>query len=570
MAYKGLQHFIQYLKDQEELVIVDVPVDPVLEMTEIVDRLSKKQGPAVLFTHPIGSTYPVLMNAMGTWRRMGMALGEEAPDDIGKEIEGYLQLEQYLHWKTLIKSIPRFFRLVHVFSWHLPFRGHCQEVVERNPDLNTLPVLKCWPLDGGRFLTLPIVFTKSAVGKGQNVGMYRMQVLDGQTTAMHWHKHKDGSENFRQYKEKGMKMPVAVALGCDPAITYAATSPLPKPVDEMLFAGWLRKKGVRMVRCLTNDLEVPADAEFILEGYVDPEEDLVMEGPFGDHTGYYSLEDMYPRFHVTCLTHRKSPVYPATIVGRPPMEDCYLAKATERIFLPFLRLQIPELVDLHLPLEGVFHNCAIVSIRNTYPGAARKVMYALWGMGQMMYTKMIIVTDGEVPVQQEVVVLEKILEEVRGREDFCLTEGPLDALDHASALPLYGTRMGIDATAKEENKGKVRKDARLKVFTIHKAAPFEGRERVRSYLKQHSDKLVICVDDTVDEKDLRTVFWKVFNNIDAARDLVVLDRKIGVDATAKWKKEGLTRSWPTDIVMTPEVKERVTERWGEYGLDPYL
>jgi 4-hydroxy-3-polyprenylbenzoate decarboxylase len=286
-------------------------------------------------------------------------------------------------------------------------------VIEREPDLFSLPVLKCWPQDAGRFFTLPLVFTKEAGSRRQNAGMYRMQILDKTSTAMHWHKHKDGSEIFLSYAKSGRRMPLAVALGCDPAVTYAAISPLPKMVDEMMFAGWLRKARVKMVKCITNDIYVPADAEFVLEGYVDPKEDLVREGPFGDHTGYYSLADDYPRFHVTCITHKKEPIYPATVVGKPPMEDCYMAKATERIFLPFLRLQIPELVDFNMPLEGVFHNCVLISARTHYPGTARKVMNAIWGMGQMMYTKMIVVVDESVDVQNLSAVRDAVLKNVQ-------------------------------------------------------------------------------------------------------------------------------------------------------------
>ena len=368
MAYRDLQSFLKKLEACKELKKIEIPVSTELEMTEIVDRISKARGPALLFQHAKGFAYPVVMNVMGSEKRMSMALGVSNPDDIGAEIAEYLNFERYLSVRGLIKSIPRLLRLLHVFPRRSRRRGVCQQVIEREPDLFSLPVLKCWPQDAGRFFTLPLIFAKEANSRRQNVGMYRMQILDKTSTAMHWHRHKDGSEIFLSYAKSGRRMPLAVALGCDPAITYAATSPLPKMVDEIMFAGWLRKARVKMVKCITNDIYVPADAEFVLEGYVDPKEELVREGPFGDHTGYYSLADDYPRFHVTCITHKKEPVYPATVVGKPPMEDCYMAKATERIFLPFLRLQIPELVDLNLPLEGVFHNCAIVSIRSHYPG----------------------------------------------------------------------------------------------------------------------------------------------------------------------------------------------------------
>jgi 4-hydroxy-3-polyprenylbenzoate decarboxylase len=282
----------------------------------------------------------------------------------------------------------------------------------------------------------------------QNVGMYRMQVYDGQTTGMHWHLHKDGAHFFAKYRERGERMPVSVALGDDPAVTYAATAPLPEGVSEFFFAGYLRGKPVETVKCVTNDLHVPANAEFVLEGYVDPNEPLRTEGPFGDHTGYYSLRDDYPVFHVTCITHRKHPIYPATVVGRPPMEDCYMAKATERLFLPLLKKMIPELCDMNLPLEGVFHNCAIVSIRKRYAGQVHKVLNALWGFGQMMYTKMIIVVDADVDVQDLSFVMWKVFNNIDASRDLIMSPGPLDALDHASPTPRFGTRLGIDATKK--------------------------------------------------------------------------------------------------------------------------
>lgn len=566
MAYRDLESFLWKLKACGELKEIDICVSPELEITQITDRVSKAHGPALLFKNVEGSNYPVVMNAMGSYKRMSMALGVEDLDEIGEEIDKYLNFDNYLSIKGLIKSIPRLFRLLHIFPIKKIGRGACQEVIEKNPDLFSLPVLKCWPQDAGRFFTLPLVFTKEANSRRQNVGMYRMQILDKTSTGMHWHKHKDGSKIYESYASKGMKMPVSVALGCDPAITYAATAPLPKEIDEMMFAGWLRKSNVKMVKCITNDIYVPADAEFVLEGYVDPSEELVWEGPFGDHTGYYSLADYYPRFHVTCITHKKNPIYSATVVGKPPMEDCYMAKATERIFLPLLRMQIPELVDLNLPLEGVFHNCAILSIKNNYPGAARKVMNAVWGMGQMMYTKLILIVDETVDVQNLSQVKEAVLENVNGEESLFLSPGPLDALDHSSATALYGYRLGVDATQKECKKEEGVTDSFV-VLSIRKERPFQGRDALLDFMKDHKEKFVICVDDTVDTKDISTVMWKVFNNIDAKRDLVIKGSKIGIDATKKLAQEGLTRKWPDDITMDDKVVKMVEERWSQYGIN---
>ncbi|WP_312497009.1 UbiD family decarboxylase, partial [Anaerosporobacter sp.] len=360
-------------------------------------------------------------------------------------------------------------------------------------------------------------------------------------------------------------MPVSVALGCDPAITYAATAPMPKMIDEMMLAGWLRKSNVKMVKCITNDIYVPSSAEIVFEGYVDPSEDLVLEGPFGDHTGYYSLADYYPKFHVTCITHKKNAIYPATIVGKPPMEDCYMAKATERLFLPVLRMQMPELVDLNLPLEGVFHNCAIVSIRNKYPGCARKVMSSIWGMGQMMYTKLIVVVDETIDVQNLKEVRDAVLSNVQGQESLIISEGPLDALDHSSDKALYGSRLGVDCTV--TNKIKDNKVTNTyQILTINKDRPYKGRDTAVEYINHNPDKFVIVVDDDVDKNDLSTVMWKVFNNIDAKRDITVIDNKIGIDATKKWREEGLTRDWPNDIKMSDDIKKMVDERWDSYGI----
>ncbi len=448
MAYKNLQDFIQTLEHAGELVRITVEVDPYLEITEITDRVSKAGGPALLFENVKGSEYPVLMNAMGSYKRMAMAISAESLEEKQKEISDLIDWAFAQTRGIDITSIMGKLSLVRSFFPRTLKRAACQEVIENNPDLMKLPILTCWPQDGGPFVTLPIVFTRDPETGAQNAGMYRLQRYDATTTGMHWHIHKDGSHFYQKYKEKGERMPVSVALGGDPAITYAATAPLPEGVYEILFAGFLRGKPVDMVKCVTNDLKVPADAEFVLEGYVDPTEPLKTEGPFGDHTGYYSLADQYPVFHVECITHKKQAIYPATVVGKPPMEDCYMAKATERLFLPLLKIIIPEIIDLELPLSGVFHNCAIVSIHKRYPGQVQKVLTSLWGMGQMMYTKMIVVVDDTVDVHDLETVAWKVFNNIDARRDLVFSDGPLDALDHASPRPLFGTRLGIDATKK--------------------------------------------------------------------------------------------------------------------------
>ena len=566
MSNLDLQTFIKKIDDMGELITIDTLVSAELEITEIADRVSKSYGPALLFKNVEGSQYPVLINAMGSYKRMSIGLGAESLDEIAADLEKYFNLGNYLSWKGLKKSLPRLRRLLYAFPKKSNSKGECQEVIEKEVNLHSLPVLKCWPEDAGKFITLPLVFTKDRDTKQQNVGMYRLQIFDEKTTGMHWHKHKDGSTIYNSYKEHKEKMPVSVVLGCDQAITYSATAPLPKEIDEMMLAGWLRKSRVKMVKCITNDIYVPSDAEFVLEGYVDPTEDLVLEGPFGDHTGYYSLPDYFPKFHVTCITHKKNPVYPTTIVGKPPMEDCYMSKATERIFLPILKLMIPEMVDLNLPFEGVFHNCAIVSIRNKYPGCARKVMNSIWGMGQMMYTKMIIIVDESVDVQNLQQVRDALLQNVNASKNLVISEGPLENLDHSSNKSLYGGRLGIDATS--ENKVTNENVTNTyKFLFVKKEHPWHGKEMIEDYLKNHKDKFVIAFDDDINPDDMSTIMWKLCNNIDAKRDLTIVDEKIGLDATAKWTEEGLTREWPHDIVMSDEMKQYVDKRWDEYGIN---
>lgn len=450
MAFTDMREFIAALEKRGWLKRVKQEVDCDLEITEITDRVSKMHGDknvALLFENVKGYDVPVLINAFGSMERMALALGVEKLDDIAEEIRELFRLPfiSMQNKLDLVKLIPKAKKAVNFPKYVRS--GPCKEVIIKDrPSLDKFPVLKCWPDDAGKFITLPLVFTKNPLNGKRNVGMYRMQVYDGQTTGMHWHIHKNGAENFRAHQELGRdRIEVAVAIGGDPVLTYAATAPLPRDIDEMVFAGYLRGKSVEMVKCETVDVEVPAHSEIVLEGYVMMDE-LRREGPFGDHTGYYSLADMYPVFHITCITHRRDAIYPATIVGKPPMEDCYMAKATERIFLPFLQLQIPEIRDMNLPLEGVFHNCAVVSIKKTYPQQAKKVMHAIWGMGQMMFTKMIIVVDEHVNVQDMNEVWWRVFNNIDARRDIVMVDGPLDVLDHSSPMPNWGTKVGIDAT----------------------------------------------------------------------------------------------------------------------------
>ena len=455
MAYKDLRNFIEVLKKKGLLKLITAEVDPVLEIAEINDRVVKTGGSALFFEKPKNSKFPCVVNLFGSYERMKLALEVDSLDEIGLRMLEFLEPDIPTNLIEKLKTLPKLKRLADFLPKYVN-SGPCKEVIFReNLSLNVFPILKTWPDDGGRFITLPMVFTKDPETGSRNCGMYRMHVYDERTTGMHWHMHKDGAKHYRNAEKLGKRLEVAVAIGSDPAVMYSATAPLPEGVDEMLFAGFLRKSSVELVKCETIDLEVPANSEIVLEGYCEPNERRI-EGPFGDHTGYYSLKDEFPVFHITCITHRKDAIYPATIVGKPPMEDCYIAKTTERIFLPLIKKQIPEIVDINLPVEGVFHNIAIVSIDKRYPGHARRVMYALWGMGQMSFTKMIVVVDRWVDVQNPGEVIWRIGNNVDPKRDIVIVEGPLDVLEHASDIPSYGGKMGIDATKKWKSEGFLR------------------------------------------------------------------------------------------------------------------
>ena len=452
MAFRDLREFLSALEARGELKTIQAPVSADLEAAEIADRAVKSGGPALLFENVKGHDVPLAMNLFGTMGRMCLALGVSSLDEIGARMVEVIEPEIPSNLIEKLKLLPKLARLAD-FIPKTVSSGPCQEVVETDkPSLSFLPVVKTWPGDGGPFITLPLVFTKDPKTGRRNVGMYRMHVYDETTTGMHWHVHKGGAQHYRGFRRKRERMPLAVALGGDPATIYAASAPLPEDVDEMVFAGFLRRQPVELVRCRTVDIEVPAHAEVILEGYVDPD-DLRTEGPFGDHTGYYSLADEYPVFHVTCVTRRKKPIYPATIVGKPPMEDVYLGKATERIFLPLLRKIVPEVVDMNLPIEGIFHNVALFAIDKRYPGHARKVMSAVWGLGLLMFSKFVVIFDADVNIQDPSEVLWRLGNNVDPRRDTMIVDGPVDALEHASPVPHYGSKMGIDATRKWASEG---------------------------------------------------------------------------------------------------------------------
>jgi 4-hydroxy-3-polyprenylbenzoate decarboxylase len=458
MAWDGMSAFVRALEERGELVRIRRRLDPHLEVAAIADRVMKAGGPALLFEDVGGSRFPLLINAFGSRRRMSMALGVDDLEEHARAIAELVHARAPASARELAQMALKLPELAHIPP-RAASSAPCHEVVAQGDevDLDALPILTCWPRDGGPFITLPQVITRDPESGARNIGCYRMQKLDRRTTAMHWQIHKTGARHFRAAKERGLRrLDVAVALGGDPALTYAATAPLPDGIDEWMFAGFLRGRAVGTTRCKTVDLEVPADADFVLEGYVDPQEELADEGPFGDHTGYYTPVDRFPRFHVTAVTRRADAVFPATLVGPPPMEDAWLGKATERLFLPLLKMLFPEVVDMNLPVEGAFHNLVILSIKKQYPFHASRVAHGLWGAGQMTFSKVICVMDDDVDVQDLGQVAWRLLANLDPKRDFAFVDGPIDQLDHGANQALWGGKVCIDGTRKWREEGYTR------------------------------------------------------------------------------------------------------------------
>ncbi len=599
MIFDSLSEFVKHLEGAGELVRIREKVSPILEIAEIADRVSKQEGggKALFFENVEGSSMPVLINAFGSWSRIQAALGVTKLDKIARDIDQYLHMAPPETLLDKARMLPMLLEASQ-FPPKMVSSAPCQEVVKTGDQVNLdeIPIIQCWPHDAGRFITYPIVINRSVDRKIRNVGLYRMQVFDKKTTAMHWHIHKDGAHFFHEFKRKGKVMEVAVALGADPVSCYAASAPLPYGVDEFLLAGFIRKKAVPLVKCKTVNLEVPANAEIVLEGFIDPKE-MRREGPFGDHTGYYSQDGDYPVFHVTAVTHRRNPIYLTTIVGIPPQEDFYLGKATERIFLPLLRTQLPELVDMNMPLEGVFHNCVIVSMDKRYPMQARRLMSTLWGAGQMSFVKTIVVVDRDVDVQDEQAVLELLLNDIDFNRDLFFSEGILDVLNHASDHALYGSKLGIDATRPIEgeppsnppkgepvtpdpqlgerikNKFAEAKSVRVcdpivrrpvVLVALDKTRPHQGRDFLRACLEDNDLSgagVIVALEAHVDLDNTSTVLWKLFNNLDPRRDIQEVGGRIGIDVTQKLPEEGYTQDWPEEIHMSDDIKKRVDEKW---------
>jgi 4-hydroxy-3-polyprenylbenzoate decarboxylase len=458
LSYRDLRDFLAQLERKGELKRISAEVDPVLEITEITDRVTRGGGPALLFERPKGSRIPVAINLLGSERRVNLALGVDSLEEVANRVKSFLDIQTPQGFLDKVKMLPKLAELGSFFPKTVK-SGPCKEVIRKdNFSLSEFPILKCWPQDGGRYITWPMVITKNPETGKRNVGCYRMQMFDDRTTGMHWQTQKHGAEHFRSARSRDAagKMEVAVAIGSDPATALAGILPVPPDLDEFMFSGFLRKDAVELVRCETVDLEVPANAEIVLEGYVDLGE-LRTEGPFGDHTGFYSLEGEYPVFHVTCITQRKDPIYLTTIVGRPPQEDFFMGHAIERIFLPVMKMQFPEIVDVAMPAEGIFQNLMVVAIRKSYPGHARKVMNAIWSLGQAMFTKVVIVVDHDVDIQNPSEVVWKALCAIDPQRDIEFVLGPVDTLEHASRLQDFGSKMGVDATRKWAAEGFTRR-----------------------------------------------------------------------------------------------------------------
>ena len=549
--YKNLTEYIASLEQAGELIRISAPVDPLLEIAELTDRQAKQPGggKALLFEHT-GTGFPVLTNLMGSERRICMALGVERLAEVGERIESLFSdaLRPKVGWMEKFRMLPLLGEVAQWMPRNVSRKGECQQVVLKGEvaDLSKLPVLKCWPHDGGRFVTLPLVHTVDPETGVRNVGMYRMQVFDARTTGMHWHRHKTGERHYQEYKKRGERMPVSVCLGGDPVYTYCATAPLPDGMDEYLLAGFLRRCPVELVECLTNDLRVPADCDFVIEGYVDPAEPKVVEGDFGDHTGFYSLKDLYPRFHVTCITHRRDAVWPATLVGNPPMEDAWIQLATERIFLAPIRLAVaPEVVDLWMPPAGVAHNLAVCVIEKSYAGQAFKVAHALWGAGQMSFNKFLVMLSAEdaagVSGEGYREVIRERLHRFDPTRDALFSRGVLDVLDHSSPQLGFGGKLCLDLTRKLEE---------------------EGGERPR----REEIPVEVVWDDFVESAGLEfeDLVWLAAGNTDPGRDVSVTSAGV-LRLDARFKPSEVERGWPNVVTMSPDVIERVDARWSEYG-----
>jgi len=611
MPYKNLSDFIDILDKEGELIRIKEHVNPHLEIAEITDRVVKSKNNKALLFEDTGTAFPLLINAYASEKRICLALGTEGLDNIEKRINKIFK--KFTQTQSgFIDKLKLIVHLKEINSWlpqRIISRGLCQQNVMSEPDLSILPILKTWIHDGGPFITLPVVHTIHPDTGIPNAGMYRMQVYDNKTTGMHWHPHKDAAKHYWAYKNKSKRMPITVTLGGDPVYAYVASAPLPENIDEYILAGFFRQKKVKLVKCLTNNIYVPADADFVIEGYIDPTEDLKLEGPFGDHTGFYSLPDFYPVFHVTCITYRDNAVYPATIVGIPPQEDYWLGKATERIFLTPIRLTIsPEILDMHMPAEGVFHNIVLVKIKKTFEGQAFKVMHALWGAGQMMFNKFMLIFNEETDIYNYEEVFKHICKNVNISDSIILTKGPLDVLDHSTDKTGYGGKLGIDATnniltnvfddyntdnlithtehlksqfpfIKDFNKNFLEIKYKTLLLSIEKSSTNDIILLKNELLNNENFsliKFVIFIEALINPYDLKSVVWRSANNTEPSKDITILTNSknknmLFVDATIKRKStDKYKKEWPNIITTDENTIALVDKKWNSYGIGEFI
>lgn len=629
MYYRDLRGFIAALEKNGELVRIRSEVSRDLEISEIYFRHARSSGggKALLFENVTDSDFPVLINAFGSTKRLEIAFGERGLDDVAAEMKEFTRLIEMKKPSGVgeaLSVLQKGSRLLRFPPKKKGGRPPCQEVVWSGDeiDLNRIPVLTCWPKDAGRFVTYPLVFTRSLKTGAKNIGMYRMQVLDERTTAMHWQIHKDGSHFYDEYRKAGERMPVSVVIGADPSVIFSALAPMPPNVYELLLAGFIRGRGVEVADCLTNDLAVPAHAEIVLEGYVDPDE-FVDEGPFGDHTGYYTPVEKFPVFHVTAVTMRSNPIYIATVVGRSPQEDCYLGRATERLFLPLLQMVAPEVKDQMLPWDGSFHNCALFALEKTAPFQAKKLMSHLWGFSQMAFTKSFVVFDSDVDLHAGEPVLLKMLDRLDLSSDLTVGNGVLDQLDHSSVRPLFGGKLGIDVTTKMKEEivprtspaqKKHKKESDSAVLERVKKAFAKGgidAKQFRLYGKGVKNRvlligiakkksqgnlagkvsklldlkkndwltatIVVLLEDSGSIENGSLVLWRIFGSVDPVRDLLVEENRFApdhriaiLDATFKNSHDGYDREWPEENRMDDETIALVDRKWPEmFGESPF-
>ncbi len=605
MAYKGLWEFINRLEQAGELIRITTPVSPHLEITEITDRVSKMphdKNKALLFENVEGHDFPVVINLYGNPRRMAWALGVDNLEELNHRLAKVIDPKLPKGMGAMMNRAGEMLGVLRSLGIGPSMTGSAavqDVVITDNPDVNMLPVLQCWPHDGGKYITMTQVITRDPESGLRNVGMYRVQVYDGQHLGLHWQRHKGGKEHQDAAQKSGRtKIPVAIVLGGDPAAMWSASAPLPPGIDEYLLASWLRGKPVKFVKCVSQDLEVPADADFVIEGWFDPNEHR-MEGPFGDHTGFYTPQDLFPVMHVTAITHRRDAIYPTTIVGKPPMEDLWMGAATERLFLPLMKLFLGDVIDYHMPAEGVFHNLVLVRAKKRFPGHPQKIMYGLWGLGLMMLAKAIVVVDEDVDIHDYAQVADALIAHVDWRRDVTIVDGPVDQLDHSAILDSYGGKIGIDATRKPDrepfpqsqpvdaegvtnivgDKWTALRDTLL-IVAVDKRQ-HNWKEAADGLWRVCPDYNIIVVDADVDVNNLSDVAWRTLGNVDWRRDIRIkgepidhFDRgndvprgQIAVDATAKIADDGHPRGWPEEIFMSPEVVQLVDEKWSQYGIE---